>query len=30
MIVSHGQMYVDGVTFRRKCVKPHLGSAAEL
>src|SRR5262245_9181679 len=30
MIVGHRQMYVDGVAFRRKGVKPRLRSAGEL
>src|SRR5436190_22329779 len=30
MIVGHGQMYVDGVAFRRKGVKPSLGPAGQL
>jgi hypothetical protein len=30
MIVGHRQMYVDGVAFRRKGVKPRPGPAGEL
>jgi hypothetical protein len=30
VIVGHGQMYVDGVAFRRKGVKPSPCSAAQL
>ena len=30
IIVGHGQMYVDGVAFRRKGVKPSLGPAGQL
>jgi hypothetical protein len=30
MIVGHRQMYVDGVAFRRKGVKPRPGAAGEL
>jgi hypothetical protein len=29
VIVGHGQMYVDGVAFRRKGVKPRLGSSGK-
>src|SRR6185437_16673683 len=30
VIVGHRQMNVDCVAFRRKCVKPRLGSAGQL